>query len=668
MRSWSGPGINDADAQALAVGMYVLGGLSSSRLDNALVRGEQLAVSVSASAQQHEQLSMLQVTMDIKPGVERAKAEARFDALIAQYLAEGPSEDELRRAATSIVAGQLNALEQVGNFGGKGALLAEGELYSGNPAKFKDELGQIAALSPAQVRDAMQRWLSRPVMALAVSPGPRTEKGETMGGWGDEATSPPPKPDAKRPAPALNTAPKREFPPVAPVGDLTFPTTERFTLSNGIPVLLARRTNAPTVLVSVEFDAGFAADAQDGPGTQALLMGMLDEGTTSRNATQIAEEQERLGARIGTGSALDHNAVTMGALSANLAPSLALMADVVRNPAFAPSEVARVRDQQLAQIAQAIASPQALATRSLGPVLFGSAHPYGQPGDGLGTSASVAAMTPESLRKAQTRWLRPDLARITVVGDVGAEELRALLEASFGSWQAPATPRPDKALNAAIPKPNPRIVLIDRPNSPQSVIVAGRVLQLTGRDQGKEALDLANEVLGNGFLSRLNMDLREEKSWSYGVVSIVSSTVGPRTLSLVAPVQADRTGDSIKVLIDQMRALPGKRPVEDVEFNRVTDGNVRGLPNRFETNAQVLRALVANQRLGRPDDYQASLPSRYRAIGKDQLDQAARQWLQPDGLTFVVVGDRKLVEPQLKGLGLPIEIAPPVDSGAKAGE
>ena len=662
-RVWSGPGLNHADAPALDAGMRVLGGLSSSRLDNVLVRGEQLAVAVTASAQQFEQTSFLQATMDIKPGVTRAVAEKRFDELIAQYITEGPNEDEVRRAATSVVSGQLNSLEQVGGFSGKGAQLAEGLLYSGNPAQFKADLARTAALTPADVRSAMQRWLTRPGYALAINPGPRTEKGEEMGGWGDEATSPNAAPVAKKPAPKLVTGPKRTAPPVAPVGEMSFPAVERTTLSNGIPVALAQRTAVPTVLVSLNFDAGFSADAQDIPGTQSLMLGLLDEGTTTRDAIAIAEEQERLGARVSAGAGLDSSAVMLGALVPNLAPSLALMADVVRNPAFKPADVARVRDQQLAEIAQANSSPRSLATRSIAPLLFGAAHPYGVPGDGLGDTGSVAALTTEAMRAAHGKWLRPDLARITVVGNITMSELKPLLETAFGGWQAPASPRPVKPLDAAIPAPRPRIVLIDRPGSPQSVIVAGRVLPLTGREQGKEALDLANEVLGNGFLSRLNMDLREDKGWSYGVQSSVASPLGARSLTLVAPVQSDKTGASIKALLANMQALAGSRPVESVELNRVTDGNIRGLPNRFETNMQVLAAIITNDRLGRPDDYYTTLPARYRAIDATALDTAARTWLQPQGLTFVVVGDAKQVEPQLKGLGLPIEIAPAVDSG-----
>ena len=661
-RNWSGPGMSDPDQLALQVGLHILGGLASSRLDNILVRGEQLAVAVTAGAQPFEQVSMISASMDVKPGVERAVAKARFDQIIAEFVEEGPTADELRRAATTIISDQIGALEEVGGFYGKGATLAEGQLYAGDPARYKADLQRIAALTPADVRAALQRWLTRPVFALAVVPGERTERGETMGGWGDEAATAP-EPAAKAPPQAMAAKPgaKRDMPPVAPVAGLTVPDIEHAALSNGIPVTLARRTAIPKVIVSLTFDAGIAADARDTPGTQSLMLKMLDEGTTSRSATEIAEEQERLGAEISAGSTMDTSSVTLTALTANLAPSLALMADIARNPAFAEGEVARVRDQQLAALAQTLAKPRALADRSLSAVLYGN-HPYAQPGDGLGNAAALAALTPARLRAAHDKWLRPDLARITVVGDVTMAELLPLFESAFGNWQSPATPRPVKDLAAAIPAPRPRVVLIDRPNSPQSVITAGRVLPLTGRTRDMEALDLANEVIGGGFLSRLNMDLREEKGWSYGVSSMVRSPAGPRALVVTAPVQADRTGDAIRTMIAEMNAFPAMKPVDAEELNRVTDGNIRALPNRFESNADVLSAIKANQLLGRPDDYYATLASRWRAIDDEAIDAMAKAWLQPHGLTFVVVGDRKLVEPQLRKLNLPLEIAVALDT------
>ncbi len=302
-------------------------------------------------------------------------------------------------------------------------------------------------------------------------------------------------------------------------------------------------------------------------------------------------------------------------------------------------------------------------------ILFGTGHPYGLPGDGLGFKADVSAQTSQTLKAAHDRWIRPETLKITVVGDITMEALVPMLNAAFGDWTPPAgIALPVKDITRAAPTPRPRIVLIDRPNSPQSVIYGGRVLPLTGRDQDKEALDLANEVLGNGFLSRLNMNLREDKGWSYGVRSSVSSPLGQRALIVAAPVQADRTGDSIKLLMTDMGAFPSARGVDAVELARVTDGNVRGLPNRFQTNAQVLGAVVANERLGRPDSYIGTLASRYRAIDAGAIDAMARTYLGKDGLTFVVVGDRKVVEPQLASVGLPVEIATPVDSAAPSGE
>lgn len=663
-RSWSGPGLNDPDAIALQVGLHILGGLASSRLDNVLVRGEQLAVSVTAGAQLFEQVSFLQAQMDVKPGVDRAKAEARFDQVIAQYVAEGPSADELRRAATSILSQQIRALEEVGGFYGKGATLAEGQLYSDDPAQYRKDLARVAALTPADVKTALQKWLGRPVFALAVVPGTRTERGETMGGWGDEAAkaaaaAPIVAPKVSPSTPAAHPGPKRVMPAPAPVADLVVPAIEHATLSNGIRVSLARRTAVPKVIVSLDFDAGYAADALDRPGTQSLMLQMLDEGAGGRNATQIREEQERLGASIRASGTIDTSSINLSALTANLAPSLALMADVVRRPAFAPDEVARVRDQQLAELSQVQADPRALARRELGKALFG-AHPYGQPTDGLGDAKSLATLTPADLRTAHGKWLRPDLARITVVGNVTLAQLVPLLETAFGDWKAPATPKPAKNLAAAIPPARGRIVLVDRPNSPQSVIYAGRVLPLTGRTPNMEALDLANEVIGGGFLSRLNMDLREDKGWSYGVSSGVNTPAGPRALLVAAPVQADKTGDAIRAIVADMKAFPAAKGVDAEELNRITDGNIRALPNRFESNGDVLAALQQNQLLGRPDDYYGTLASRYRAIDAKALDTMARTYLQPEGLTFVVVGDRKQVEPQLTALGMPVEIAPAV--------
>jgi zinc protease len=344
--------------------------------------------------------------------------------------------------------------------------------------------------------------------------------------------------------------------------------------------------------------------------------------------------------------------VAMSALTANLTPSLALMADVVRNPAFDPAEVARVKDQRLAEIAQEQADPASLAYRALDPLIYGEQHPYGSVG-ATGRTAVIEALTPEALVEQHRTWLRPDTAQFTVVGDVTMAELLPALEATFGDWRAPAAPRPVKDLAVAIPPAKRRLVVIDRPNSPQSVLLFGRVLPLSGKLP--EALGLANEVIGNGFLSRLNMNLREDKGWSYGIRSGLPTAAGPRELAIYTQVQSDRTADSIRLILDDMAAFAGAKGVDATELQRVTDGNIRGLPNSFQTNGQVLSALLDNQLLGRPDTYQASLPAIYRAIDAAQIDAAARRYLAPDDLVIVVVGDREQIDGQLATLGMDIE-------------
>ena len=656
-RAWTGPGLNDADSVPLTVGMHVLGGLDSSRLDKVLVREEQLATRVAAYAMSFEQMALVQVEMDLAKEEDRARAEQRLDALIAEMIANGPTEDELRRAATQIVSSELGKLEDVGGFGGKGSTLAEGELYSRNPAQYKADLERAATLTPAAVREAMQRWLTRPGLQLAVVPGERTEDGATMGGWGDENAATAPAVTAITTASADPAAPsatvKRAFPEVAPVGDLTFPAIERATLSNGIPVSLARRTAIPKLSLSLEFDAGQAADGAARAGTQSLMMDMLEEGTTTRSALDIAEQQERLGAWISTGTRLDSSAINMTALSANIAPSLELMADMVRNPAFDAAELERVKAQREAEIEQSMASPMGLAQRAINPLIFGPAHPYGSVGS-LGEVATIAAITPATLQAEHDKWLRPDTASITVVGDITMAQLLPALERAFGNWQAPASARPAKDLTAAIPAAQERIVVIDRPNSPQSVLLMARVLPMNGTAPGMESLELANEVIGAGFLSRLNTQLREEKGWTYGIRAGISAPKGPRTLTVFTPVQSDRTADSIRLILDEMRAFPGTRGVDATELQRVTDGNARNLPNRFQTNDEVMNAIVTSQRLNQPDDYYVKLPSTYRAIDAAAINNAARTYLQPNGLTIVVVGDRKVIDAQLAGLGLPI--------------
>lgn len=661
-RMWVVPGLTDPDLVRLDVAASVLGGLASSRLDNILVKKDQLAVSVSAGVQAFEKVSLFEVQADVKPGVDPAKAAARLDQLIADFLEKGPTADEVRRVATKQVAARIAGLEKVGGFGGKAVTLAEGALYTGDPEYYKRELAQYAEATPQTIKAAAARWLSRPVYRLTVEPGERdAQDAATEGSTGvrpryyrDPKTKAAVATPAAKPAEKAPAAPKRVMPPVTPVADLTWPAIERARLSNGIEVVFTRRTTVPTVRISMSFDAGNAADDKTKLGTHALMLGLLDEGTKNRNSIRIAEEQERLGASIAPSADMDSTTVGLFALKANLAPSLDLFADIIRNPAFAPAEVERVRAQLLTRIKSEKTQPSSLALRELPPLLYGTAHPYGVPFTGSGTEDGVTAVTPADLIAFHRRWIRPDNATLFVVGDTTLAELTPLLEKSFGNWKAPAEAKPAKLFRMDRMARPSRIVLIDRPG-PQSLILAGQTLGVTGMDNPL-ALITANEVLGGSFTSRLNMDLREDKGWSYGVGTRVRMVKDIMPFLLFAPVQADRTGDSVKALIEGTRTFLTTSGVTADELSRTINNQVRSLPGSFETSGDLLGAIARNVTYARPDDYYATLADRYRAMTAADLDDAARRHLRPDALIWVIVGNAAKVEPQLRQLNLPVEV------------
>jgi len=641
-RWWAVPGLNDPDTVPLTVGMSVLGGLASSRLDNALVRQEKLAVGVTASVQTFAQMSFAEITADVRPGVDVALVNKRLDELLGELMTKGPTVDEVQRVATRTVSETISGLESVGGFGGKSVTLAEGALYSNDPGFYRKQLAEYARATPASVRAAMQKWLSRPVYALTVEPGERAAYEEAA------RVDPPAAPEEEA---AIDPT---KLPPVGSFAALTFPPIERARLSNGIEVYFARRSAVPVVQVNVSFDAGFAADPKDALGTQSLMLRVMREGTKTRNSRQLAEESERLGAGISSGASLDRTNIGISALSANLGLSLDLLADVIRNPAFAPDEVNRVRVQQLAGIAAELQDPGSVAGRVLPTLLWGTQHPYAVPGSGSGDIAVVKALTPAQLLAFHDRWLRPEKARIFVVGDTTLASLVPMLEKSFGTWRVTGEAPPAKDFTAAIPTSRPRIVFVDRPNAPQSTILAGVVLDRTGHND-LVGLRAANEVFGGSFLSRINADLRETKGWSYGVSSGIGGEENRVTFIIQAPVQADRTGDSIRALRAQLSDFTGKSGVTAAELERTINGNIRELPGNFETSGAVLGSVQRIIALGRPDNFYEALPQKYLAMTASGLDREFRNVIDPNRLVWVVVGDAKKVRPQLDGLGLPVE-------------
>ncbi|RMD89534.1 MAG: insulinase family protein, partial [Alphaproteobacteria bacterium] len=631
-RVWAIPGRTDKDATILDVAGQILGGGKTSRLYKDLVYERQIATGVQAGVFPFELSSLFFIQVDVKPGESVAEANARLDAVLADFLASAPAADEVARAKTGLVADAVKGLEKVGGFGGKAVTLAQGAVYADDPGFFKQELAWVEGATARDIQAAAATWLRRGYYQLDVLP------------FASYSAS---KEDVDRTA---------GLPKVESTPDLDFPAIEEATLSNGMKVVLAERHAVPLVNVAVSFDAGYAADAVGAKlGTASLTLDMLDEGTSSRSALDIAAELESLGATLRTGSNLDTSQVTMVALGSRLGASLDLLADVVENPAFDEKELERLRQQRIARIQQEMNQPVAIALRLLPPILYGDDHAYGIPFTGSGTIESVKAITRDDLAAFHKAWLRPDNATIFVVGDTTMAAIQPLLESVFGDWQAPAEPLPHKVIDPVEGPQASRIIIVDRPGSPQSLILAGELAPPTGVENNI-AIEAMNDILGGQFTARVNMNLREDKGWSYGAFTFMQDARGQRPFFLYAPVQTDKTAVSIAEAIKELKAITDGKPPTPEELDRTVKNNVRSLPGRFETSGAVLGAMLSNARFGRPLDYEESLKERYEGLTLADIEAAAKEIVHPERLVWIVVGDRAKIEDSVKALGIgPVE-------------
>ena len=645
-RYWTVPGLLDKRLAALDIGGSVLGGLASSRLDKIMVRNEKIAVGVSAGLIPLQRAGIFTVSAVVKPGVDPAEVSRRLDQVMADYLAKGPTQDEVQRAVMSEVAGRIRGLEAVGGFNGKAVTLAEGQTYAHDSDFYKKTLAEYAAITPAVVRTTMNQWLKRPALTIVLSPGERAAYSES------KVATPERKAESSEPT----VKPNREIPPVGQLAALDFPDIVHTTLSNGIPVEYVQRSAVPTTQMALSFDAGDASDPANARGLASLSMGLMDEGTTSMSSQELAEAQERLGAEIGTGNSADRSVANLSALSANLAPSLDILADVVRNPAFAPAEVERVKAQTLTGIAALQKDPTRVAGRVLPGVLYGASHPYGGPSGG--DPKAIKGFTRDDLTAFEARWIRPDNVKIFIVSSLPLAEVKPMLDSRFGNWTAPAVAKGVKSFAPPPPRPTAqKILLVNIPGAPQSSILGGQLIPVDPRGDVLP-LTSANDALGGNFLSRLNMDLRESKGWSYGVNGRPNFLEKYVSYVVSAPVQADKTGEALAAMNADITDFLTTKGVTNEELTRTVARSINELPGRFEGSDDVLNALMAMDLFDRADNYYETLAPEYRSLTAARLDQAARSTIDPKGFTWVVVGDAAKVRPQLDKLGLPIEVVP----------
>jgi predicted Zn-dependent peptidase len=630
-RNWNTPPDNTRDSEYLGLVGEILGGGKTSRLYERLVYRERLADSIAAGQSPLEIAGLFTLSADAKQGVPVARVEAAMMEELQRFIDKGPTKAELERAKIAIRAGFVRGLERIGGFGGKADVLASCEVYAGDPGCYRQSLEWIEAAKPTDLQRVARQWLSQGDYTLEVLPQPPLAAAATA------------VVDRKPGPPVIS-----EFP------DTVFPELQRARLSNGIPVIIATRPGVPVARVSLMFDGGFVGDQGRKPGTASFAMSLLDEGAGRLNSLAIADRAERLGAQIASAAGLDTAFAAVSMMTEQADPSLALLADVVRRPTFPVNEIERVRKEWIAGIAREKMSPDALALRVLPPLLYGAGHPYAIPFSGSGTEASVSALTRDDLIAYQRDFLRPDNATIIVTGAVTPATILPLLERHFSDWQPPAgASPPPAAITAAQGSGGTRVYLLDRPGAPQTSILAGQLMPSSLAPDRIE-LNTANDVLGGTFTSRINMNLREDKHWSYGARSSLTETRGQRPWLLSAPVQTDKTVESIQEIQRELADFLAAKPITADEVVKIRSRDVRALSGQYETNAAVSGAIGDIVRFGRPDDYVRTLRARLQAQTDAGVRQAAAQAFQPDSLTWVIVGDLSKIEAPIRELGLGI--------------
>ncbi|CTP88330.1 M16 family metallopeptidase [Xanthomonas graminis] len=653
-RTWVAPQLGSDDAVQLELATTVLGGGKTSRLYQRLVYRDNLVDDVSASIQPFALASQLQISADVKDGVDPAKVEAAIADELQKFLAEGPSADELQRAQIAARASFVRGLEEVG---GKAAILAEGQVYRKDPGAYQHDLQRVQAATAASVREAADTWFGKGDYLLTVLPAgdgfdPVAE---------DKAVKPLPvaagKPAPTLPAKASYSVGKNQvdraagIPETSQFPNLSFPQLQRGKLKNGIEVVLAERHTIPVTKVELLFDAGYAADQGHKLGTASFSAALMNESTASLDSVEVARRRQRLGAITGVSCDLDTCGASLDALNDQLQPSLQLFADIVRNPAFKASDIERIRGQWLAGIAQEKTNPNELAMRVLPPLLYGKTHPYGIPLTGSGTEAAIQSLDARDLQAFHDQWLRPDNLRILVAGDTTLAQIVPQLDALFGDWKAPKAALPKKDLRRVAAQPAPRVYLINRPDAPQSVILAGLLAPST-KAPDNLAIDVANDAFGGTFTSRLNMNLREDKRWAYGAFTRIKDAQGQRPFLFSAPVQTDKTAESAAEILKEAKAVVGDKPLTAEEIANIKNQRIRALPGSFETTGAVLDAVESIVQYGRPDDYVQTLRSRLEGIDQAAAEAAIKEIVAPQAMTWVIVGDLKQIEAPVRALKL----------------
>ena len=627
---WNVPEVGTADADYLQLLSDVLDNGKTSRLYSRLVYQDQVAAAVNAQVDLREIGSLFRIEITAKAGVDLTVIEKSFNEELARLLRDGPTAAEVDRVKTARLAGWVRGIERVGGFGGKSDVLAAAVTYDGSADAWQRTITHWRAATPGELVGAGRRWLADGALVINLTPYPTFNASDT--GLDRKIL----------PLPGAMQAP-------------SLPPFLRATLSNGLRILCVERHSTPTVELRLVLDAGRASDPAARTGVAALAATLLNDGTQSMASLEFSDRLMQQGATFGVGLDLDATYVSMSALSSRLDAALDLYFDALLHPGFRETEVAREKALAQSALAQTKQSPAAAAMRIALPMVYGSQHAYGA----LTTAATIAALTREDVRTYHQSWFVPNGATLIVVGDTDLASILPKLEARVAGWKRGQLPQ--KTLDVQAASSAPVLYLLDKPGAVQSVITAN-LMAPPRRNDDDLAIQAMNTVLGGAFTSRLNMNLREDKHWSYGAQSYLSAARGPSLYTARAAVQTDKTGDSLAEMKRELSAIVTTHPVTEEEL-RLAQGNLTlTLPGRWETASAVASTLGEMTVYGLDDDYYAQYVPRVQSLTVADASRGAARVIKPNALVWVVVGDRTKIEPDLRSRGIEVRI---VDADGK---
>ena len=641
--TWLTPAIfKPGDAEA-TVTANVLGGGRASRLYKRLVYERQIAQDVSASQNSLILGSMFQIEATARPGHTAEELERAIDEELAALRAQGPMEREVERAQTTIETAIVGGLERLGGFGGVADRLNRYNHYLKTPDFLAKDLERYRSVTPASVLAFAKTHLSASsrVVIHAVPGKPESPAQAPTGSSSAAAAS-----EGESGVSINEDEPWRaEIPKAGAARPLQVTTPASIVLPNGLTLILSERRGVPIVAASLVVKTGSEANPVTRPGLASFTAAMLDEGTSTRDALQIADEAAQLGATLTTGSSMDAMTVTARSLSTKFGATLDLMADVVLRPSFPAAEIDRQRASRQAQLVQLRDSPAQVAGQVMNVALYGANHPYGF--TEVGTEASLKAMTRDEMVTFWKQHFVPNNAAVIVAGDISMSQARALVEKAFGAWPRGTPARPMLGSPETTPA---RVIIVDKPGSPQTQVrVAGIGAARSSPDF--RPLQVMNNALGGLFSSRINMNLREARGYTYGTSSMFLFRRNPGPFVVGGGIRTDVTAPAVTEIFKEIEGIREK-PMPAEELKKAKDALANSLAGAFETSANIVNSFsnVFIYDLGL--DYYAKHAQEVNAVTADQTVRVAREYVVPDRLVVVAVGDRSAIEPELRKLNL----------------